>query len=330
MKPNVIKSGEEKEVFDLLESFVATLNPMLVMFTCIVIGYVLRKSGLAPENTGTALSKVENYVFMPSQVAVTFMTYCTVESLSVNYRYTLFSIVCLVVSMLMGVPLSNLFSKDGTNRGVYRYALVFANFGFLGNAVVPQILGQEFLYPYLLFTLPVNCWAYAWGVGQMVPAEGKTNPLKRLLNPVIIGLSVGAFLGLTGIAKWIPPFATQTLNSLSACMGPVAMILTGFIIGGYDLKELVRDRKVYWMTLLRLVILPAVLLAVVYLLGADLPVMTMVLIAFGAGLGLNSVVIPAAYGGDTKPGAAMAVISHVAAVISIPLMYAILTVLVKG
>ncbi len=313
----------------LLQTFLATLNPMLVMFLCILIGFALRKSGLAPENTGTVLSKVENYVFMPAQVMVTFMTYCTVESLSVNYRYTLYSIGCIAVSMLMGVPLSDLFSRDGKNRGVYRYALVFANFGFLGNSLVPQMLGQEFLYPYLLFTLPINTWAYLWGMNQMVPAEaGSGNPLKRLLNPVIVGLFSGAILGLTGVAKLLPAFLMGTMNDLAACMGPIAMILTGFIIGGFDLKELLSDKKVYVMTLLRLTVLPIVILTFLWLCGADLNVMTMALVAFGAALGLNTVVIPAAYGQDTKPGAAMATVSHAAAVLSIPVMYALLTQIV--
>lgn len=315
----------------MLETFLATLNPMLVMFTCIAIGFILRKSGVAPENTGTVLSKVENYVFMPAQVMVTFMTYCTVESLAENYRFVLYSILCLAVSMLMGVPLSNFFSRDGKNRGVYRYALVFGNFGFLGNALVPQMLGQEYLYPYLLFTLPINTWAFVWGMSQMIPAEGeKSNPLKRLLNPVLVGLAAGAVMGLTGIAKVIPVFVTTTLNNLSACMGPLAMILTGFIIGGYDVRQILSDKNIYAMTALRLTVLPIVILVVVYLCGGDLQVMTMALVAFGAALGLNTTVIPAAYGRDTKPGAAMALISHVGAVISIPLLYALLTQLMKG
>lgn len=315
----------------MLETFIATLNPMLVMFTCILIGFALRKAKLAPENTGTVLSKVENYVFMPAQVAVTFMTYCTVESLSANYRYTLYSILCIAVSMLLGMPLSNLFSRDGKDRGVYRYALVFANFGFLGNSLVPQMLGQEYLYPYLLFTLPINFWAYLWGMGQMVPSDGsRGGALKRLLNPVIVGMAVGAVLGLTGIGRLLPVFVISTLNNLSACMGPTAMILTGFIVGGYDVKEMFTNRKVYLMTLVRETVLPMVILAVLWICGADLSVMTMALVAFGAALGMNTVVIPAAYGQDTKPGAAMTMISHVAAVITIPLMYALLTQLMKG
>ena len=315
----------------MLDTFIATLNPMLVMFTCIIIGFVLRKTGLAPASSGAALSKIENYAFMPAQVMVTFMTYCTVDSLVANYRFTLYSILCIAVSMLLGMPLSKAFSRDGKNRGVYRYAIVFGNFGFLGNALIPQILGEEALYPYLLFTLPLNAWAYGWGVSQMIPLEGgKSNPLKRLLNPVLIGLAAGAVMGLTGIAKLIPAFLFSTMNNLSACMGPVAMILTGFIIGGYDVKELLLDKKVYIMTALKLMVLPAIVVGVVFLCGGDLTVMTMALIASGAALGLNTVVIPAAYDLDTKPGAAMAMISHVGAVVSIPLMHALLTYLMGG
>ena len=49
-----------------------------------------------------------------------------------------------------------------------------------------------------------------------------------------------------------------------------------------------------------------------------------------ASAGMNTVVIPAAYGRDTKPGAAMTMVSHLCAVISIPLMYALLTALMEG
>ena len=68
--------------------------------------------------------------------------------------------------------------------------------------------------------------------------------------------------------------------------------------------------------------------ALVWLLGADEQVMCMTLLATGSALGLNTVVIPAAYGGDTRTGAAMAMISHVLCIVTIPLLYALLTWLV--
>ena len=47
---------------------------------------------------------------------------------------------------------------------------------------------------------------------------------------------------------------------------------------------------------------------------------------FVPALGLNTIVYPAAYGGDTKTGASMAMISHVLSVITIPLMYLVFIV----
>ena len=52
--------------------------------------------------------------------------------------------------------------------------------------------------------------------------------------------------------------------------------------------------------------------------------MFIVLIAFATPLELNTIVYPAAYGGNTKTGAAMAMISHTLSVVNLPLMYLIL------
>ena len=62
----------------MLSTFQATLSPMLVMFLCIVIGFVLNKKKLCPANTATVLSKLENNVLIPALVINTFMKYCTV------------------------------------------------------------------------------------------------------------------------------------------------------------------------------------------------------------------------------------------------------------
>ena len=44
-------------------------------------------------------------------------------------------------------------------------------------------------------------------------------------------------------------------------------------------------------------------------------------------LGLNTVVFPEAYGGNPETGASMALISHTLCIVSIPLMYALMTLL---
>ena len=106
-------------------------------------------------------------------------------------------------------------------------------------------------------------------------------------------------------------------------MSPLAMLLTGFVIGGYSLKKLASDKKVYLASVIRLIILPSLFMLVLLALKTDNAIIRAALCATAMPLGLNTVVFPAAYGGDTTPGASMALISHLISIITIPVMFAI-------
>ncbi len=313
----------------MFEIFKATLSPMLVLFSCMVVGYIAHKKNLIPENSATVLSKLENYFLIPALVLHTFMNYCTVASIREQSRGILFCLIVFAVALCISFPLSKLFSKEDYQRNIYKYALTFGNFSFMGNAIVPAILGEDSLYPYMIYILPLNIAVYTWGMIILIPkGEQKQNPFKSLLNPVFISIFIGAFLGLTGLTKYVPAFVSSAIGNCASCMGPIAMILTGFVIGGYDLKKLVARKRVYVATLLRLIVLPALFVGLLILLRVDKQTLVMTLFAFGTPLGLNTVVFPAAYGGDTATGASMAMISHTLCVVTIPLMYALLNILV--
>lgn len=312
----------------MLEVFLNTLSPMLMMFTCMVIGFILNKKKLCPDNTAAVLSKLETNVLAPALIISTFSKYCTIASLSDQSVLILYCLLILAIAIGIGVALTPLFTGKGYNRNVYRYALIFGNFGFMGNAIVPAILGEAALYEYILFTLPLNVAVYTWGVAGLIPkGEEKQNPLKSLMNPTIIAVVIGMAVGLTGANQYLPEFVSSTLSGLGSCMGPIAMVLTGFLIGQYPIKKMLNNKKVYVASVLRLLVLPTLFIVLLKLLGADNRALVLCLFAYGTPLGLNTVVFPAAYGGDPSTGVSMATISHTACVITIPVMYALLNML---
>ncbi|MBQ8526334.1 MAG: AEC family transporter [Clostridia bacterium] len=319
-----------------MEIFNSTLTQMLVMFCFILIGFVLKKMQLLPDNGATVLSKLENYVLVPALVLDTFMTYCKIDSLRENYNMILYCMLLLVVALVISLPLSKVFSREKTltvseqkyRRNIYKYALTFGNFAFMGNAVVLGVLGDEGLFNYLLFTLPLNIAVYTWGVIILIPeGNGGGNALKNLFNPIFVSLIAGLIMGLLGIKAMLPDFVITTISNAKGCMGPVAMILTGFVIGGYNIRELLGKKRIYAAAGLRLIVIPALMLLLLKVLGVNDIIMTLAVFAYATPLGLNTVVFPAAYGGDTKTGAAMAMISHTLAVVTIPLMYLVFIVL---
>lgn len=309
----------------MFEVFKATLTPTLLLFLCMLIGYILNKTKRLPDNTATALSALETYVLVPALIINTFMEYCTVDSLKENLVPLAFSVLLVACGVGIAYLLSGFFVKKGYSKNMYKYAFAFGNYIFMGNAIVPVILGAEALYWYLLFTLPLYVVGYTWGVAIMIPKEAavKSNPFKRLLNPVVFSIVIGMGLGLLGAKPHMPEFIVGAVSKLSACMGPVAMLLTGFVVGSYPLGSLLKNTKVYVATFLRLFVIPAVYLLLLWLLQADRQTMLMCLFSYAMPLGLNTVIFPAAYGGDTSTGAAMATISHPLSVFTIPVVYAV-------
>ena len=103
----------------MLETFLATLSPMLVMLICIAVGFILRKTNAAPENTATVLSKLELNALLPARILTTFLSYCTVESITNRYSVVLFGALATALSVVLAFPLGKLFSKEKNEQKIY-------------------------------------------------------------------------------------------------------------------------------------------------------------------------------------------------------------------
>lgn len=305
-----------------MQVFTATLNQMLVLFIFMALGFFLNKKRLLPLDDSVVLSKLETYAFVPCLVFSVFYKYCTVENFKQKWTYMLYGAAVMAVSLPIGIVLAKFFAKDGYLKKIYTYSFAVANFSFMGNAVVLGVFGEKVLFDYMIFTLPLNLYVYSIGTASLIPTEGgKKLSVKTFVNPIFISLILGAFCGLLSVP--LPKFITTAISSAGACMSPLAMLLTGFVIGEYSLKTLAGDKKVYLASVIRLIILPAIFMAVLLLLKTDKAIIRVALCATAMPLGLNTVVFPAAYGGDTTPGAGMALISHLISIITIPVMFSI-------
>ena len=316
---------------------------MLYLFICIAIGFALRRGNLVPENSGTTLAKLENWVFCPALSFMTAATYFRVDNVKIHGINILLSCVLAAFALTVAILLSKVFVREKVyDRGVYAYALMFGNFGFVGDPLVINLFGEEFFAYYKLFTLPLSILCYVWGISVLVPKDqgesGAKVIIKRVVTPPTVALFIGILVGLTDTLRFFPEFMITSLDALKGCMGPVAMILAGITIAGFNLREMITNKKVYLATLVRLTALPALniafLFGIITLINAVFSVnigynaLFFAFFAYATPLGMNTIVFPQAYGGDPKTGAAMAMISHTLCVISIPIMYTLLTLII--
>lgn len=228
-----------------MQVFSATLNQMLVLFIFMALGFFLNKKRLLPLDDSVVLSKLETYAFVPCLVFNTFYKYCTVENFRQKWVYILYGAAIMLVSLIIGIFLAKIFAKDNYLQKIYTYSFAVANFSFMGNAVVLGIFGEDVLFDYMIFTLPLNLYVYSYGTASLVPQkEGKKFSFKVFINPIFISLLLGAVFGLLQIP--LPKFITTAVSSAGACMSPLAMLLTGFVIGDYSLKKLASEKRFTW------------------------------------------------------------------------------------
>lgn len=308
-----------------MELFLATGNQMIFLFLLIVIGFGLSKYGVLPDGTSKILALMENNIFIPALVAGTFISNFTVEKIRSAGMLLAFSFLWMVVILPLSIYLPKCIVRDQHTRNIFTYGLAFSNFGFMGNSVVLALFPDIFM-EYLIFTLPLWILIYVWGVPQLLlpktENKGISATLKRFMNPMMIAMLVGMIIGVTGIA--LPKPIVSAVDSLGSCMSPVAMILTGVTISKINLKKVFSDHTIYTVSAVRLVLIPLAFLAMFYFWRVDTTVMICSVCVAAMPLGLNTVVIPSAYGKDPTTAAGMALISHLLSCLTIPLIFLLL------
>ncbi len=305
--------------------FTSTLSQMAFLFTLIAAGYLLMRLRAVADNAERVLSGLENALFIPALVLSTFLGNFTIEKMGSASRYLLTGLGVALVSVPVALLLARVCTRDDYERRLYTYGLAFSNFGFMGNAVVMALFPDVFM-EYLIFVLPFWALIYLWGVpALLIPAgEGKgtlKSRLRNMLNPMMVATLLGMALGL--INPPLPAFLTSALNTLGGCMSPIAMLLTGMTLAKLDLKAMLTRRSTYVATLFRLLVIPLVCLGVLSLVPVEYGLAVCILCALSMPLGLNTIIVPSAYGQDPSVGSGMALISHVLSCLTIPMVFAL-------
>ena len=327
-----------------MDTLLPTLYQMIFLFSFIVLGFVLARTKYLPATAASILSKLENMIFIPALVLGTFITNFTVESLSSAWKILLFSLLVEVVVIFITIFVSKLCAKDRYTQKIYTYGLCFSNFGFMGNAIV-NALYPEIFAEYILFTLPLWSLIYVWGAPSLLMSSDDDGEkptlrsrLKAFLNPMFICMVVGMILGVVGFGV-ADLYALPVLDGLRGsvlsiietagdCMSPIAMLLTGITLGSMDLSGTLKRKSIYAVSFLRLIVYPLAVIGIFRLFPNCPDVLVICTVcSIAMPLGLNTIVIPSAYGKDTSTAAGMALVSHVLSILTIPVIFLLKTVI---
>lgn len=303
---------------------IAVFEQVLTLFVFIAVGFALSRAGKINADHSKILSTLLVFVFSPCNSFSTFSKNFTKEYISVKYPIIIASAVLLLILALSMHFVAKLFSREKYQQSIYEYSLVLANYGYFGYALAGNLLGDGGLMDLMMFSLIPLVYTYTYG--YCILTKSKIS-LKRLINPVSVAIVLGAVWGFFDLP--LPNVVASIASAGSACMGTAAMLLAGVVISEFKLPLLLKRKRTYVLTALRLVIIPLIFGGIL-MMGGNLlgfgdsttfrAVLTSVVLFISMPCGLNTIVFPRLVDESCETGASLALVSNVFACITVPVI----------
>jgi len=295
------------------------MQQIVQLFLMIFMGYLIVKTGLVRDDDSKVLSKIILYLIVPCVIINAFQvdyTTDTVKGLLIAFAASVMTQVILLVVISVAGRLLHL--NEVEVASVY-----YSNSGNLIVPIVTFILGQEWvLYGCVFMSVQlVFLWTHC---KKIISREASYDWKKIILNINMISIFIGVILFFTGIR--LPEIIRNTLASVGTMIGPASMIVTGMLFAGMNLKQIFANKRVYFITFLRLIAVPLIALVLIKLsnlasFSADgNKIMLIVFLAIITPSASTVTQMCQVYGNDSKYASAINVMTTLLSIITMPVM----------
>lgn len=295
------------------------MEQIIQLFLMIFMGFVIVKARLLKSEDSRVLSVIVLYLIVPCVIINAFQvdyTKNTVQGL-------LIALAASVLTQIVLLIVISVFGKLIRLNEVEVTSIYYSNSGNLIVPIVTFILGKEWvLYGCVFMSVQlVFLWTHC---KKIISREASYDWKKIVLNINMISIVIGVILFFTRIH--LPSDINSTLSAVGSMIGPASMIVTGMLFAGMNLKKIFTNKRVYFVSFLRLVIVPVI--ALILIKCGQLSTFSsngnkLMLIVFLA------IITPSAstvtqmcqvYGNDSQYASAINVVTTLFAIVSMPAM----------
>lgn len=295
------------------------MEQIVELFIMILMGFIIVKAGIVKDEDSKVLSKIVLYLIIPCVIIKAFQVDYT--SKTVNGL-----LLALAASVTLQIVLLGVISVMGRLFHLNEVEIASVYYSNSGNLIVPIvtfILGQEWvLYGCVFMSVQlIFLWTHC---KKIISRESSYDWKKIVLNINMISIVVGVILFFTRIR--LPLIINDTIGSVGNMIGPASMIVTGMLFAGMDLKKIFANRRLYFVSLLRMVVVPLIALLLIKLshlagIAQDAPkIMLIVFLAVITPSASTVTQMCQVYGNDSKYASAINVITTLSAIVTMPVM----------
>ena len=288
------------------------LRQIAIMALLMAVGILLSRRGfLSPQGTKD-LGAILLRIIIPCVIVKSYITTYSRERLLELALSAGLARVAFILAM--GIA----YLVYGKRRRIENFASAFCNAGFIGIPLAQAVIGDEGVFYMAASVALLNLFQWTYGVYIMTDRRDSISAKTIAKNPVVIAIVIGIALFLSRLP--VPGIVTSTLGYIAGMNTPVAMILMGTYMAKLPWRKLL-DKRAYGCVLFRLVVIPAVVLAVFWALPiTNQNVALAAYLAAATPVGANICVFAQQYDCDYEFSVVTVCLSTVLSIVTVPLM----------
>lgn len=296
------------------------IKQVMMFLIYILLGMLLKKSKTLPQNSESVISKLETSLILPIYIFLSLASKISIENIKEYSITILCGFLFITLAFGMGSLIARFFAPRGKLQNIYKYLFTLSNYGYFGYPFIDGVFGATMKAYMMMFCIPVSIFTYSIGVYLL---QGKTNKKGFKPNLILVGLIGGFVFGLLPFE--LPNIVTDTLTKLSNCMSPLAMILLGLTIASAPIPKLFTNIKAYVVSFIRLLLIPIIVGFAFWIMGFSGNNLILPVFVSAMPFGMNIVVFLQGNDENTYLGAQYCFISVILSILTIPLLYFLMT-----
>ncbi len=297
-------------------SFLDTFFEMLVILFGIAAGYLARRLGYLGGETDQKLSKIILNITMPCLIIASVTTGETLPEASKILSTLKVAAVFYGVEMLVAVAAPRILGGTEQQKGVWRYILVFPNVAFIGYPVTVAVFGPEALFYAVILVLPFNLLAYS--IGPLMLAGRAKFRWQQLASPCIIAAVLALVVALCRLS--LPALVGECAAFVGDLTTPLSLLVVGSLLAGLSVKQVFASPRLWVLTALRLLLLPALLWVILGWMQVEPLVAGIAVVLMAMPAAVNGAMLCMEYHGDTECMAQGTFLTTLVSILTIPVV----------
>ena len=249
---------------------------ILIMFIILALGVVCNLKGVITRDGTKSLSVVELNIVNPVLI---FMSYQT-DYEPALLKGLMWSFALSAISFAAAIPLARLMVPQKSQYSVIqRFSIIYSNCGFMGIPLIMNIYGKSGVLYLTAYITLFNLLVWTHGYIMMKGQRDFSTLVKALLSPCVIATVLGFVFYITNIR--LPQIPYKAMDYISSMNTPLAMLIAGATVAQTNILKAFKGAAIYRVCVGKLIIVPAVTFALVWLIPAPDVVKMVVTIAAG-------------------------------------------------